>query len=428
MKKRISDLLDDYRENSLELNDSTPLSSERIKELTMSKINHKKEKKSKRTLFRVAVAAATISALTLTVAAAEEIFGAGEWFRGILNDQLKGDRQMVQENGLNDTVRETLSEGQLEVLNSLGKVFEEQTYTNQGTTMTLTAAYGGENVIHLYMKVLAPEGTVLPDDIDYEFYDWNAVDYSDPNHFKQLTAAEEAPYDQIYGYNVDIVPLTDTDPSDNQKDFHVIITAQSNQEMKFNDGYSKYLNITGIYQQVLDVNGDEDGFTLLAPGTFTFDFGIANEIEKVELDVEGLTYGGEKTRIWTHDSDCIDLCERELTGQSDPETGLPLHSESWNYSVTVKHLTLSSLSAEWKVEYTSSDVYKDCSLAFKVVMKDGTTALNEFGEESGYRNQESKIGWSEGVTLFAAPIDMDEVDYILIGDPEVGSTHKVYLP
>ena len=44
MKRRISDLLEDIRDDTVELSSETPLSSQRIKELTMSKIN--KEKKS----------------------------------------------------------------------------------------------------------------------------------------------------------------------------------------------------------------------------------------------------------------------------------------------------------------------------------------------------------------------------------------------
>ena len=41
MKRRISDILDHYSDSSVELNNSTPLSSDRIKELTMSKITKK---------------------------------------------------------------------------------------------------------------------------------------------------------------------------------------------------------------------------------------------------------------------------------------------------------------------------------------------------------------------------------------------------
>lgn len=77
MKRRISDILDNYPAADMELEHSAPLSSRRIKELTMSKIN-RSEKKGRRIAFRVLIAAATIAALSMTVYAAEEIFGAGD--------------------------------------------------------------------------------------------------------------------------------------------------------------------------------------------------------------------------------------------------------------------------------------------------------------------------------------------------------------
>ena len=47
MKRRISDMLEGISDQSVELHNGTPLSSERIRELTMSKIGHN-EKKGKR--------------------------------------------------------------------------------------------------------------------------------------------------------------------------------------------------------------------------------------------------------------------------------------------------------------------------------------------------------------------------------------------
>lgn len=423
MKRRISDMLNGYQDDTVKIESVTPLSSERIKELTMSKIT-KKEKKSRRIGFKLLVAAAIIASLTMTVYAAEEIFGAGDWFREILSIELQESKDRAEKDGLDVTYQETISEGQIEVINQLGKVFEEQTYTDQGTTVTLTAVYADENIAHLYLQVEAPEGTVLPDGILYRFCNWEAIDLDDPDHYEMLTVAEDAPYDRIYGYSSDCIEaLPDEDPADNKKDFHITITGQPGQEMKFNDGYSKYLNIDGIYQQVPDVDGDDDGYVLLAPGKFSIDFGITNDLEVVELDVAGLTYGGLKTRTWTHNSECSDLCAEELTGETDPDTGLPIHAMSWNYSVTATKLTLSPLSAEWACEYTVDDETIGCNLAFQVVLKDGTTVAN--GGEIGGGDNGSQ---SYGTRYFAVPIDLDEVDYVLIGDPDVGGTYKVYLP
>jgi len=422
VKRRISDLLDGIPAESMELNPSTPLSSQRIKELTMMKI-HQNEKKKRRIGVKLLALAAAISMLGVTAFAAEEVFGAGDFFRNILGIQLQESRDHAEENGLDVTYAETISENQIEVVNELGQVFEAQTYTDQGTTMTMTAAYADENIVHMYLKMEAPEGTVLPDDILYTFCDWNAEPLEDGEGYRMFTVAEDAPYDSI-GFTSDCIQvLPDSNPADNKKEFLVTLTNSFSEVVKFNDGYSKYLHINGIYEQVVNVNGDEDGYTLIAPGSFTFDFGMANEAEAIALDVRGLTYGGEKSRSWTHDSPCIPLCDEKLTGQTDPATGLPVHAESWSYTVTAEKLNLSPLSASWECSYDCDDSGKSFGLAFSVVLKDGTTVpkLNIGGSWDGE-------GTSGGTTYFAVPVDMVQVDYILLGDPEIDSTHKIYLP
>ena len=420
MKRRISDMLDNYQDDSVELNNGTPLSSQRIKELTMQRIE-KKEKKGRRILPRIFVAAAIIATLTMTAVAAEEVFGAGDWFREILNSEL---RERAEDLPEDYAIPTEISEKQLEIISELGQAFQPQTQTSQGTTVTMTAAYGADYVLHLYLQVEVPEGCVLPDDILYVFYDPDVeIDYSDPDYWSQLKPGKDAPYDSI-GRFVDTEALPDADPTDNKKDFHVTIKIQPGTQPKFNDGYSKFFNMTGIYEQVVNVDGDRDGYVLIAPGAFSFDVGIINEVEHIQLDVEGLTYGGYKTRIWTHDSPCLNLCEPELTGETDPETGLPIHFEDYTYQVVVEKLVLSTLSAEWQVRYSCDNERKAFGLEFEVVMKDGTRAVPGAGG----------IGMSDdgavtsGVTDFAVPIDLDQVDYILIGDPEINSTHKVYLP
>lgn len=420
MKRKISDMMDGFPVDDVELAHSAPLSSERIKELTMSKVN--KPHKGRRLGFRILIAAAIIASLTITAYAAERLFNASDFFAEILNAQLSEDREKVREDDL--AVRETLSPGQIEVLDELGGTFQPQTQTSQGTTVTLAAAYGDAYMLHLYMQVTAPEGVVLPDGIIYDFHDWNTIiDYSDPNHWEDLKPGEDAPYDSI-SRSIQIEALPDDNPGDNQKDFHVIINGQAGTECKFNDGYSKFFNMTGIYEQVVDVNQDEDGYVLLAPGEFSFNVGFVNAMKIVELDVEGLTYGGYRTRTWTHDSECKSACNENLTGETDPETGLPIHFEDYNYTVTVRRMTISPLSVEWEVEYECDDKRMMFGLNFQVVLKDGTIITKMVGSNGA--------SWDDHVrsatTYFTVPVDLNEIDYILIGDPEINSTHKIYLP
>ena len=418
MKRNISDLMDHYRGDLPELQSHTPLSSQRIKELTMGKIT-KKEKKSKRIVFRILVAAAIIASLSMTALAAEDVVDVGAWFREILNLQLREDTRLRPM----DSIQETVGDSQLEVINSLSQGFQPQTKTDQGTTVTLQAAYGADYILHLIFRVEAPEGTVLPDGILYDFCDYNAIDYSRDDYFKLLYPGEDAPYDYI-SYQQEIKALPDDDSTDNIKDLHVTILGQSGTDCKFNDGYSKFIAMEGIYQQVVNVNQDEDGYVLLAPGEFTFDVGLVSQLEQVSMkEAEGFTYGGEKTRTWTHDSPCQELCKEDLTGETDPDTGLPIHAETYTYEVTVESMTLTALGVDWQVKYSSPD--KNCSfgLDFRVVMKDGTSpvaALASGGADNGKR--------MIGTSYFTVPIDLAEVDHIIIGDEELGETKILYLP
>ena len=429
MKRRISDILDGVCDQSVEFDRSAPLSSERIRELTMAKINYN-EKKGKRIGFRLLAAAAIIATLALTAVAAEEIFGAGDWLRNILQNQQEQDTARAEKDGLDVSLRETISEGQIEAVNQLGKVFDEQTQTNEGTTVTMHAAYGDAYLLHLYFSVEAPEGTVLPDGSLYTFHNGNERYENLEDRYVPLSPGEDAPYEHI-SQQMDVETLPDTDPGDNKKEFHVTILGQAGTECRFNDGYSKLFNIDGIYAQIPNVDGDQDGYDLLAPGKFAFDVGLTGEPEMITLkEAESFVYGGSKTRTWTHDSPCLNLCEENLTGETDPETGLPIHAESWVYEVTVKEMAISSMGIEWKVEYTCDDEHSGFGLECRVVMKDGTSPLME--KHSGMTDtpmwMNDGVGIADAMSYFSIPIDLAEVDYILIGDEELGQTMKLYLP
>ena len=426
MKRRISDILDGYEDQSMQLQNYTPLSQKRIKELTMSKIEYK-ERKNKRIGFRLLAAVAVIATLGVTAVATEAVFGAGDWFRQILNLQLEEDERRTE--GMDVTIQEAISQGQIEVVNDLGKVFEEESQTSEGTTVTMHAAYGDAYILHLYFSVEAPKGVVLPEDTLYTFHDGNDRAENLEDRYIPLSPGEDAPY-KFISQQIFVETLPDENPGDNKKDFHVTINGQAGTDCKFNDGYSKYFHIRGIYQQIPNVDGDQDGYELLAPGTFAFDVGLTGEPEVIELkEAEGFVYGGAKTRTWTHDSSCLPLCEENLTGETDPETGLPIHSESWIYEVTVKKMAISSMGVDWEVEYTCDNEHLGFGLEFLVVMKDGTSPIMGSGGSRSDAPQwlTGGPGVGTGLTYFSIPIDLTQVDYILIGDEELGQTMKLYL-
>lgn len=150
MNKKISDLLDGYEDGGVELSGETPLSSARIKELTMKRITHGEKADLRRVPFRLLAAAAAIAALTMTVFTAARMLGAGDLMAGLF--EWWGGKP------LNAT--------QVETLNSMGHVFdgsEQFSVTSNGATMTPVAALADEDAYYLRLRVEAPEGVVLPD-------------------------------------------------------------------------------------------------------------------------------------------------------------------------------------------------------------------------------------------------------------------------
>ena len=117
MKRNISDLLDSYPVEGLDLGITTPYSSSRIKELTMNKVSMNKPRKHIRPLRFLAVAA-IISTLTVSALAVGHVLGAGALLQNFC----------AEKNG-------SLSDGQIQVIDQMGKTFENGV-TSNGTTIT----------------------------------------------------------------------------------------------------------------------------------------------------------------------------------------------------------------------------------------------------------------------------------------------------
>lgn len=155
MKRKISDMLDAYSGAELNTETQTPLSSERIRELTMSKIENKKNK-PRRTAFRMLAAAAMIAALAGSVVAA----GTGaEWFINFF-----GNRSEAK-----------MSDEQIEFIDG-NTVEEKQSQPVNGYTVTLQSYISDGRNSYFRLNVLAPEGKELPKIIfDHRLYkdgDW----------------------------------------------------------------------------------------------------------------------------------------------------------------------------------------------------------------------------------------------------------------
>ncbi len=408
MKRKISDILDSQYVQDVALEGLTPLSSRRIKEITMKQVQ--KDYKPKRSIgFKVLMAAAVIASLTLTAFAAERVFGAGDWFRDVLNDQLRQDQAFVDGIDKDLSIRETVTQEQMDVISDMGKVFENVTKTDRGTSITLTAAYADEYVVHMYFQVEAPEGTVLPDGITYHF-----ADVFGDSGYNYLINKDGSPIAGGFR-SAKVEALPDSDPQDNRKDFQMTLTCDFDSKIRFNDGVPKFLHITGIYEQKVNADGDSDATVSLALCDVTFDITMENDPQQLELDMTDKEYSGTYVRIYQHPEgiSCLNDCP--------PLNEDGTHTESWKYTVTPKKFIISPTSVEWATDYWTDNERVSMTLHYTIYMKDGTSPILTVND--GGLMDSGTEAW--GMNFFTVPIDLEDIDYIIIGDPEFGESHRI---
>ena len=377
MKKRISDLLDGYGDGRVELSGDTPLSSARIKELTMSKIAPSKKKIS-RWPVRLLAAAAIVAALTASVFAAVHIAGAGELMQSFFT---KGDAP--------------LTTGQIEGLDQVGKTFGEGV-TDNGATITPIAAIADQYCYYLRLRIEAPEGAVLPDldpDADGVYQLWGKNWPEEKLEFTTETG------DSIGGnYASGIQVLPDEDPTDNVKDFVVryeVFGAGSGTAV-FNNGSAKLLIVHGLW-----IQSPYKEYTPVFTGEFVLDVGGCFDERVLSVDCGGADY--------------LD------------ETG-------YGYTTWLDQVVLSPLSitVTYRDNVNSGTEFQEGTVAvvpgfesLQIVMKDGTVAL----DYTPWWDTDVPDGWNpavmlsdgpgeamENYTLLDQPLDLDRVDYIKFGE------------
>lgn len=143
MKRNISDLMEHIPPEDLALSAEAPLDAQRIRELTMRKIETKRPRR--RWGSCLLLAAALTALLTVSVFAAENIMTYDNWFR----DYFSG-KEVVAE----------ISENQLALLESSITPIN-QSVTSNGYTVTLETAITDGYVAYFTFRVDAPEGVVL---------------------------------------------------------------------------------------------------------------------------------------------------------------------------------------------------------------------------------------------------------------------------
>lgn len=382
MKRNISDLLDTYLEEDVELEAETALSPTRIKELTMNKLNRenhteKKTGRGRQFPLRVLIAAAAVAAMSVTALAAD-IGGVGSTLQSYFAKDSDG-----------------LSAGQIQVIDQLGATFSGGV-TSEGATLTPLAAVADENVYYLRLRVEAPQGTVLPDlDEETGYYQLHG-DEAENSMDLDLSA-----YGGAYppGYCLDCTWMPDQDPTDNMKEavlrFEVLSEdGAATDVLKFNDGVSKILTIHGLWVQAPD-----KGYTQVFGGSFTFDIGKNFESQSVALDCAGLSYHDETF---------------DITSAPDTMTLSPL-----------------SLSCEYKCTLQDNQWVGFGVGPIKIVLKDGTAFFDDTEGYSFTGNQISDIPIADlprsqepssahrMMIPFDQPLDLTQVDYVEYGGEKI---------
>ena len=380
MKRNISDLLDRYPAEDVELGGNTPYSPTRIKEITMKNIQT--ETKTNKRRFqpaRLLIAAAVVAAFCASALAAGRLLG-GDLFGDVFS---RGD--------------DSLTPGQMETIDRLVQTFEGQdgaapaAVTDNGASITPLAALADGNIYYLRLRVEAPEGTALPDldwDRDEAVYQLFGPEAADRLTLEPAQGAYPA---DTFGYQLNFRPLPDSEPNDNVKEFVVQFTNLSDDGIALNDGVSKQLTIHGLWTQDSD-----KAYTPIFTGEFAFDIGLNFQSQLLDLAVDGLTWS---TRA-----------EDEFRGVA------------YDVTNTVKQMSLSPLSLSYRYTTTlpKDNNWIGAGLGpVEIVLKDGTAIPCIHGCDTDVGDSQTGTRELEGFVVFDQPLDLSQVDYLQYGENKI---------
>lgn len=367
MKKRISDMMDCMEYADLELNQETPLSSQRIKELTMNKITNNRNKR--RTGYRVLVAAAVIVALTATVLAAGNISG---WFRQYFEKQT--DVPLTPE--------------QIEFIEE-NEQFVEDKQEQNGWTVELKSAIGSGRITYITLGITAPE--------DVNLTDWETFSLKG---FYLTDGQGNAPYTWY------IITLDDLDGFDHTCD--ILMVAEPREAN--NTGYWN-IQIDALYGSIYDRAYELELLRTKYASQTEFTGFTSEELARIDQKTL-LAEGPWNFIVAVPDSG---LTEIELVTEPVKSGVLYEVKDSINHisePVTVTSFLLRPLDASLYYEFSSKDSTLGLPVMFTgthatAIMNDGTQIAlrGSFGSRDG----ELKL-------LADAPIVLEEVDYVILSD------------
>lgn len=314
---------------------------------------------------RLLITAAAIAALSTSALAAGHVFGAGPFFQDFFAEESS-----------------SLTPGQVEVMDQMGRTFEEGV-TSNGTTMTPLAALADENVYYLRLRIDGPAEVVLPDlDAEAEgFYQLFA-----PSGDNDMTLTPQAGAYDRFGYTTSLSWLEDSDPADNSKEVVIRFLRQNGSDMAFNDNVSKLLTIRGLWVQS---PGKE--YTQVLDGDFSFDIGLHYESRTIPLDCQGLVY----------------------------------HNKTYGVTNVLERLELSPLSLSYQFWSTLPEegAVSPSLGPLQIFLKDGTPLFDRVilpDEERAEGPADVTFRSSrQGCIVFDTPLDLSLVDYVQYGSNKI---------
>ena len=389
MKKNIFDLLDDYTDDSVVIEEVSPLSEERIRRMTMGRVPKRTAKQ--RWFSRLPATALAALLLSVSVFAAAGALGAGKWFRDFFGPLTAG-----QDSEIDAMSRE------LAIAAESG-----------GAVITPLAVLVDENVCYLRLRVEAPAGTVLgalPAGYSYKLYGGIGSDQL------RFEPANKSPYARKtdtdgteiisygYGYGVAEYDLPDADPTDNSIETVLRITA--NQAMaekshRFNDGMGKRITIGGLWIMTPDIE-----FEQVFLGDFSFEFDSSFESHALPLDCAGASWQDAQGVTYALDAAMISPLTLSFHYASDLSMPEPFRFDSGK---------------------TGSDINDDRALpqpnAFSLILTDGTVIdcgdMETGSECTGLSINEANWQpcWSLwDCVIFTEPLDLSLLDHVQYGD------------
>ena len=313
-----------------------------------------------RWLFRIVAAAAVIAAMFVSAFAADVVLNDGEIFNVFFGKSLSAD--------------------EMQLMNDIGRDIYE-TVTKNGATVTLEQVVADEDRLWIHMCVTAPEGVVLPDVPEDDSYFYYLAEKNLDAVKIQYRMTEDAKW-QTTKTTHTIKPMPDSNPGDNEKEFIVIFYSIFGDS--FNRGGELRLVMPGLYIH----KGKSPETQTLFTGPFEFD---------ISIDPKNM----EQRRMVVDTAD------------------VSFYNEEYDYTTTVKKVTISPLHAEITFTHTEPN----CKYIFPyggpldIVMKDGTVvhALDAFSDarEQGVGDPDDVAG--ARYTCLEMPIVVENIDYIVLG-------------